>query len=55
MVGLMVDGIDTGREIDPKDGDLETTEPTVRPRDEWARLVEPEALATVTERISGLE
>ena len=44
MVGRMADGVDTGREIDPKDGDLETPEPTARPRDEWTRLVEPEAL-----------
>lgn len=44
MVGRMADGVETGREIDPKDGDLETPEPAVRPRDEWTRLVEPEAL-----------
>ncbi len=44
MVGRMADGVETGREIDPKDGDLETPEFAVRPRDEWIRLVEPEAL-----------
>lgn len=43
IVGRMADRDDNGREIDPKEGDFETPEPTVR-RFEWLKLVEPEAL-----------